>query len=211
MKEVYKKLVLSLGGAAVVIAGNALPSQADPASVTKFAEVVGLGSDTTMDVMDGISLALGTNPDGTLKLASYKAVGSADVVVSADGKAIPRANGSTAGRVLLTVAIGQVGSATVPIALDELGKSRTSAVPTTEQVAGKVHFARSSSGPSGAISNGVLTYVPFAYDNMTYATAPVSKIPSDIPLGSAANTSEVSLMNIYKGNITQVITCIWIG
>jgi len=206
LKEVYKKFVLSLSGAAVVVAGSAIPSYADPSSVTKFAEVVGLGSDTTMDVMDGISTALGTNSDGSLKLASYKAVGSADVVVSADGKAIPRANGSTAGRLLLTVAIGQVGSATVPIALDELGKSRTSAVPTTDQVAGKVHYARSSSGPSGAISNGVLTYVPFAYDNMTYATAPVSKIPSDIPVGTAANTSEVSLMNIYKGNITQVIT-----
>ncbi|MEY3483959.1 MAG: hypothetical protein RLZZ218_794 [Actinomycetota bacterium] len=66
---------------------------ADPVSVNKYAELVGLGSDTTMDVMDGISLALGdvSPTDSRLKLASYKAIGSADVVVSADGIAIPRA------------------------------------------------------------------------------------------------------------------------
>lgn len=205
-KQVIAKFAAALSGAAVIASGSSLPAIADPASVTSYAELVGLGSDTTMDVMDGISAALGNNQDGKLKLASYKAIGSADVVVSADGIAIPRANGSSAGRDALKVAIGQAASATVALPADELGKPRTSAVPTTALLAGKIHFARSSSGPSGAISNGVLTYIPFAYDNMTYATAPVSKIPSDIKLGSADNTAEVSLMNIYKGNITKVIT-----
>ena len=201
----FAQLSVALSGAAVIAAGTAMPAMADPVSVNKYAELVGLGSDTTMDVMDGVSLALGTNTDGSLKLASYKAIGSADVVVSADGIAIPRANGSSAGRDALRIAIGQVNSATVAIAPDELGKPRTATVPTTAQLAGKFHYARSSSGPSGAISNGVLTYVPFAQDNMTYATSPTSKIPSDIPLGTVANTSEVSLINIYKGNITKVI------
>lgn len=183
---------------------------ADPVSVNKYAELVGLGSDTTMDVMDGISLALGnvSANDSRLKLASYKAIGSADVVVSADGIAIPRANGSGAGRDALRIAIGQINSGSVAIAPDELGKARTAVSPTTAQLAGKFHYARSSSAPSGAVANGVVTYVPFAQDNMTYATAPlnITKIPSDIPLGTVANTSEVSLINIYKGNITKVIT-----
>ena len=205
--KLFAQLSVALSGAAVIAAGTAMPVMADPVSVNKYAELVGLGSDTTMDVMDGISLALGdvSASDKRLKLASYKAIGSADVVVSADGIAIPRANGSSAGRDALRIAIGQLNSATVAIAPDELGKPRTASAPTTAQLAGKFHYARSSSGPSGAISNGVLTYVPFAQDNMTYATAPNSKIPSDIPLGSVANTSEVSLINIYKGNITRVI------
>ena len=207
--KLFAQVTVALSGAAVIAAGTAMPVMADPVSVNKYAELVGLGSDTTMDVMDGISLALGdvSVSDTRLKLASYKAIGSADVVVSADGIAIPRANGSSAGRDALRIAIGQINSGSVAIAPDDLGKSRSAASPTTAQLAGKFHYARSSSGPSGAVANGVVTYVPFAQDNMTYATAPlnVTKIPSDIPVGSAGNTSEVSLMNIYKGNITQVI------
>lgn len=208
--KLFAQVTVALSGAAVIAAGTAMPVMADPVSVNKYAELVGLGSDTTMDVMDGISLALGnvSLTDSRLKLASYKAIGSADVVVSADGIAIPRANGSGAGRDALRIAIGQINSGSVAIAPDELGKSRTAVSPTTAQLAGKFHYARSSSGPSGAVANGVVTYVPFAQDNMTYATAPlnISKIPSGIPVGTAGNTSEVSLMNIYKGNITQVIT-----
>ena len=208
--KLFAQVTVALSGAAVIAAGTAMPVMADPVSVNKYAELVGLGSDTTMDVMDGISLALGnvSANDSRLKLASYKAIGSADVVVSADGIAIPRANGSGAGRDALRIAIGQINSGSVAIAPDELGKARTAVSPTTAQLAGKFHYARSSSGPSGAVANGVVTYVPFAQDNMTYATAPlnITKIPSDIPLGTVANTSEVSLINIYKGNITKVIT-----
>jgi hypothetical protein len=99
-KKLFAQLSVALSGAAVIAAGTAMPVMADPVSVTKYAELVGLGSDTTMDVMDGVSLALGdvSGTDARLKLASYKAIGSADVVVSADGIAIPRANGSGAGR-----------------------------------------------------------------------------------------------------------------
>jgi hypothetical protein len=208
--KLFAQVTVALSGAAVIAAGTAMPVMADPVSVNKYAELVGLGSDTTMDVMDGISLALGnvSANDSRLKLASYKAIGSADVVVSADGIAIPRANGSGAGRDALRIAIGQINSGSVAIAPDELGKARTAVSPTTAQLAGKFHYARSSSAPSGAVANGVVTYVPFAQDNMTYATAPlnITKIPSDIPLGTVANTSEVSLINIYKGNITKVIT-----
>ena len=205
-KNAFAKIAACLGGFAVVVSGSALPAVADPVSATQFAELVGFGSDTTMDVMDGIAASLPLNADGSLKMASYKAVGSADVVTVAGGNAVPRANGSGAGKTLLEIAIGQKASGTVAIAADDLGKARTAAVPTTEQLAGKVAFGRSSSAPSGAVANGVVTYIPFAYDNMTYATSPDSLIPSDLPLGSAGNTSEASLMNIYKGNIKYVIT-----
>ena len=205
-KHVFAKFAAAISGAALLAAGCAFPANADPASTTQFGELVGFGSDTTMEVMDGISAALGTNPDGTLKIASYKAIGSADAVTVAGGTAVPRANGSGAGKTMLEIAIGQKASGTVAIAPNELGAARTAVVPTTSQVAGKIHFARSSSGPSGAVANGAVTFVPFGYDNMSYATSPDSLIPSDIPLGSAADTTELSLTNIYKGNLTKVIT-----
>lgn len=202
-KNLLAKAAATLGGASLIVSGLALPAQADPASVVKFGELSGFGSDTTMDVMDGISAALGANLDGTLKLASYKALGSADVITKVGGTAVPRANGSGAGRDLLRVALGQVSSASVAIAPDELGKARTAAAPTTASVAGLVDFARSSSGPSGAVTNGVVTYVPFAIDNMTYGVSADSKIPNNLPLTDGANPS---IANIYNGTFTKVIT-----
>ena len=210
-KKFFAQLSVALSGAAVIAAGTTLPAIADPVSVTKFGELVGLGSDTTMDVMDGISLELGTNADGKLKIASYKALGSADVVVDASGVAIPRFNGSGSGRDALLVALGQIGSKALAIAPDELGKARSSVTVATADLAGKVHFARSSSGPSGTSATGVSTYVPFAVDNLTYATSPNSKIPSDIPVDvltgtpAVSDTEALSLKNIYKGIFTKVI------
>lgn len=195
---------IALGLASVLSVGSITAAQADPASKV-YGELVGLGSDTTMDVMDGISAALGKNGK-LLKIASYKAIGTATVTPRAGQAAIGRFNGSSAGRDALYVAIGQSSTKSIAIAPNADGTARDAVTVTTADLVGKIDFARSSSGPSGARADGVLTYIPFAIDAMTYAVSPNSKIPADIPLGTSANTTEVSLMNIYKGNITRVIT-----
>ena len=198
------KMGVALGLAGVMAVGSLTAAQADPAART-YAELVGLGSDTTMDVMDGISTALGKNGK-LLKLGSYKAIGSATVTPRSGKPAIGRFNGSSAGRDALYVAIGQSATKSIAIAPNADGSARPAVTATTEQLAGMIDYARSSSGPSGARADGVVTYIPFAIDAMTYAVSPNSKIPADIPVGTAGNTTEPSLMNIYKGNITKVIT-----
>ena len=195
-------IALALTG--VLSVGSLTAAQADPAAKV-YGELVGLGSDTTMDVMDGISAALGKNGK-LLKLASYKAIGTESVTTRSGLPAIGRFNGSSAGRDALYVAIGQSSTKSIAIAPNADGTSRAAVTVTTADLAGKIDFARSSSGPSSARADGVLTYIPFAIDAMTYAVSPNSKIPANIPLGTSANTTEVSLMNIYKGNITRVIT-----
>jgi hypothetical protein len=198
------KMGVALGLAGVMAVGSLTAAQADPAAKT-YAELVGFGSDTTMDVMDGISTALGKNGK-LLKLGSYKAIGTATVTPRSGKPAVGRFNGSSAGRDALYVAIGQSATKTIAVAPNTDGSARPAVTATTEQLAGMIDYARSSSGPSGARADGVVTYIPFAIDAMTYAVSPNSKIPANIPVGTAGNTTEVSLMNIYKGNITRVIT-----
>lgn len=180
------KTGLGLGIAALVLSASIIPAHADPAPGT-FGTLAGLGSDTTQDVMNGIAASVGGNV-----LASYDASGStATVVTRAGGAAVPRANGSSAGRDLLRVAIGQVESVAVPVS------GAPSPTVTTASVAGLVQYARSSSGAgSAADAEGVLTYVPFGVDAVTYAVAPGSAIP--------ANLSKAELTSIFKGAITKV-------
>ena len=200
----HLKVALTVGLSGLMALGPLSPVQADPPA-RSYGQLVGLGSDTTMDVMDGLSTTLGKT--GSLwRLASYKAIGSETVKTRSNMGAIPRFNGSSAGRDALYVALGRSSTATVAIAPNADGSARTAVTVTTAQLAGAMDFARSSSGPSSATASGVVTYVPFAIDALTYATSPNSKIPSGIPLGTDANTEEVSLKNIYKGNITKVIT-----
>ncbi|CAG7594662.1 Ig-like domain repeat protein [Leucobacter soli] len=173
-------------GCAVLIAGTAIsPAHADPASGS-FGALAGLGSDTTQFVMNGLAADI----PGSL-LASYDATGaSATVVTKADGVAIPRANGSGAGRDLLRVAIGQTGNANVATFT---GGTRS---VTTDVAAGQIQYARSSSGPGAQVEGGVLTYVPFATDAVSYATSANSWIPSDL--------TQAQLTDIYKGNLRYV-------
>jgi len=211
-KILKKNLIAKAGVAASVacalVAGAVIPAHADPESVASYATLAGFGSDTTMDVMDAVAIEvnaavkLATPGAGDL-LSSYKAVGGKDVYSKLNGLAA-RSNGSSAGRDHLLVAIGHTGSKSVAVSSTDLGVARSTTV-TTESQAGLIDYARSSSGPSGSslATNGVITYIPFASDSMTYATAPNSLIPNGIPLGGS-NTTELSLTNIYKGNLDAV-------
>jgi ABC-type phosphate transport system substrate-binding protein len=183
----FARLALGTGAGALALGALALPAHADPTPSGTYGTLVGLGSDTTQDVLNALAAAI----PGKL-LASYDATGSGTVVTRAGGPAVPRANGSGAGRDLLRVATGQTSSASVATASDG-----TKSV-TTADVYGQVDFARSSSGPAAAdtTSTGVLTYIPFASDAVTYAVAPNSVIPKDL--------TKAQLTAIYQGQYNRV-------
>ncbi len=186
----FTKLAVGIGCAALVASASILPAHADPAANT-YGTLVGLGSDTTQSVLNGLATAIGGN-----KIASYDATGASLRVITRDGdvNGIPRANGSGAGRSLLLSAIGQIPTANISVYNN--GVSGTTLAAATEDVAGKIDFARSSSGPSAQVDGGVLTYIPFAKDAVSYAVASNSYLPK--------NLSTSDLTAIYAGNLKYV-------
>ncbi|PJI94034.1 Ig-like domain repeat protein [Luteimicrobium subarcticum] len=182
----FARLAVGAGAGALALGALALPAQADPAAGT-HGTLVGLGSDTTQDVLNAVAAAVPGN-----LLASYDATGSSTVATRVGGTAVPRANGSGAGRDLLRLATGQTTSANIATA------SGGTLPVTTQDVFGSIDFARSSSGPSAADvrPDGVLTYIPFASDAVTYAVAPNSVVPS--------NLTKDQLKDIYQGAYDRV-------
>lgn len=193
----FSKIGVTAGAAALLVAASVSPALADPPAPggnPTFGALVGLGSDTTQDVLNGIAAAIGDD-----KLASYDAVGSTTVVTRSGGISIPRASGSGAGRDLLRVAIGQTPSASVAI------PGGTAPVTAANSV-GQIDFARSSGGPANAdlSASGVLTYVPFARDAVTVAVdadSPLAVVPWILGDSSTAGSTTPSLYNLYRGDV----------
>ena len=181
----FAKYGIGLSCAALIASSAVIPAHADPASGT-YGTLVGLGSDTTQSVLNGLS----TDIPGNL-IASYDATGaSATVITRSSGATVPRANGSGAGRDLLRTAIGQSPN----VSGTTFGGTAYSV--ETKDVAGGLDFARSSSGPTTTVADGVLTYIPFAKDAVSYATSANSYIPS--------NLTQTQLTNIYTGQVKWV-------
>ncbi|MEU6254446.1 Ig-like domain repeat protein [Streptomyces sp. NPDC047043] len=147
----------ALVAAAVVAGGVALasPAYADPTPAGTFRQLVGVGSDTTQDVLNALA---GDTVNGTsyattavksasgAGVASYDAIGSATIQTRSGGPTFARPNGSGAGRAALSASLTG----------DKYPNSDGSAIT------GQVDFARSSSGPTA--SGTALTYIPFARD-----------------------------------------------
>ena len=181
-----KSTRLRVGAVAVLVtAGFSLvgivPANADPVT-PPYPGLVGVGSDTTQDVIAGLATAIPA-------IGSYDAfttTGSMIKVTSA-GPSFLRPNGSTEGVKALSAAAQGTAYSSVPLPLDE------------------VDFARSSSGASG--TGTVLTWIPFATDALGMAVHAASEWPRDIPLGSAAGDSATNqaftLRNIYRGTVTS--------
>ena len=189
----FCKIGITAGAAALLFGSFAGPANADPASGT-FGTLVGLGSDTTQDVTNAIAKSIGSG-----KLASYDAIGStATVVTRSGGIAVPRVNGSGAGRDMLRVAIGQIPNKT------GVATSAGTSVEITSSVIGQIDYARSSSGPgTDEAAEGVLTYVPFARDAVGVAvdpTGPLAKVPFYVGSATDAKT-EPTLYNVYRGYV----------
>jgi hypothetical protein len=141
---------------------GASPAEADP---KQFTAVIGVGSDTTQDVMNALSGFANNNnftpaqsTEGTKRqLVSWDALGSTCITPKAPGATIQRPNGSTNGRRALSRAID--GTNWGPSGTDCGGP---------KPVGGLINYARSSAGP-GSGSNTDLTYIPFGRDALSYA------------------------------------------
>ncbi|WP_055532063.1 Ig-like domain repeat protein [Streptomyces graminilatus] len=144
--------------AAAVVSGTlalASPASADPTPAGTFRQLVGVGSDTTQDVLNalaGDTVNDKSYADTAVKsatgagLASYDAIGSATIQTRSGGTTFNRPNGSGAGRTALSMSL------TGDLFPNATGVS----------VKGQIDFARSSSGPS--VSGNALTFIPFARD-----------------------------------------------
>ncbi len=150
---------LSLGG---LVLGSTQPSSADPKQASAL---VGVGSDTTQDVLNalaGFNNGVNYTPlqssaaSGQRQLTSFDATPAGTCITpKSPGATFDRPNGSTAGRRALSRAIdGGLFGAAGPCG--SAGKVIT----------GLVDFARSSAGPSGA--GTALTYLPFGRDALSF-------------------------------------------
>ena len=224
------KIAIAVGVNALVFGGLVSgPASADPTSGVLYGDLVGTGSDTTQDILNGLSTALGTNSaTGKRYITSYDAApgtgaGSEaadcatddDKITTASG-ATPfvRPNGSSNGRDTLRAAIGQASSASVKSYACSLSGGASVTLQATD-IKGLVHYARSSSGPGAGDTNalGVLAYVPFAKDAMTVAVSPTTKIPAltfgtatvNTAVGGVTGKVESTLYALYTCKATQVI------
>lgn len=154
--------VAAAGLALVAIGATMSPASADPTGAPTFRALAGGGSDTTFNVLNGLSNV--AQVGGTLQIGSYDPIPAGRLVSpkSTPGCTnIPSPNGSSAGRTQL---------------LNSLTPGNA--------VNGCWDFARSSSLSLGAVPavTGGLTYVPFATDGFTYGVLKDSVIPRDLTL-----------------------------
>lgn len=149
--------------ASVMVAGS--PANADPKAFSAF---VGVGSDTTQDVLNAFSgFSGGTNftpvqssvATGQIQVASFDATGTPTCIITKPGGgSFNRPNGSSQGRRALSRSV--TGT---PYGNADCGPALGS------NISGQVNFARSSSGPSSGDTGTDLTYVPFGRDGVSFA------------------------------------------
>jgi hypothetical protein len=176
---------------AAVATVSAVVGFSGPAAADPVLSYVGVGSDTTQDVMDAVAEGVGFGAIG-----SYDAVDPTGTVVSnaliktKDGGCLfTRPNGSGAGLAQLQYSIN---SAT--------GNQPGGTKPTAS---GCVDFGRSSSPPSFN-AGGKLVYIPFALDAVTSATGPASAASGTDP---AVATEIVDANSFTKANLTTLYSC----
>jgi ABC-type phosphate transport system substrate-binding protein len=192
--------------AAIGFAGNS-PAQADPKQFTALTVV---GSDTTQDVMNGLSgFSNGTNftplqssaASGLRQIASWDATTPGGdptvpecIITKTGGPAFERPNGSSAGRAALSRKIEGT-----------LFEDKGRACGLVD-VSTSVDFARSSSSPSGASTPpNQLIYVPLGKDALSFAYYDTS--PGAGP-GVVDTLSRAQLDGLFDGNGTasEVVT-----
>lgn len=183
-----KALVSLAAGLGLVGLALAAPASADT-NVGSDTALVGVGSDTSQDVIEAFANALDGNLSNvgnitsTAKIQNIKATGSATFSTRSTGCAFTvRPNGSGAG--LDAVANALTGGTYNGLVMN----SGPAGQPCAD-------FARSSSGgnPTVATSGG-MTYIPFAVDELTYATLQTSSIPH--------NLNKSDLVAYYSANGT---------
>jgi ABC-type phosphate transport system substrate-binding protein len=153
-------------GATTLISFAGGPAGADPKQLNQA--LVGVGSDTTQDVMNALAGEANGNlydpvrssqASGRRQLISFDATGTACVTPRAPGASFDRPNGSSNGR----DAVSQAFKPAAP-GWDSASVGCTSAA---KNVQGLIDFGRSSSGITS--TSGDLTYIPFGRDALSYA------------------------------------------
>jgi len=223
MKTSFTTKFAAATGLTALLFGGLVPSvaHADPATEagkSSFGQLSGVGSDTTQDVMNGLSAAIGrVTTLGDWKIASYDATWASPTTNKIQTKsggtaAIWRPNGSGDGLKALRVAIGNTGSQTGTPYLSSSAEATWSASAGVNLVVGQIQFSRSSAGPaSGNTEDGVVSYVPFAKDAVGYAVSANSVMPP-LTKGTAGDAADVSgvtpssLYAIYNCAATRIIT-----
>ncbi|GAB7007082.1 hypothetical protein JCM18899A_45550 [Nocardioides sp. AN3] len=177
-------LALGLTSTAFAVATPPTAADEDAAITTPVASttLVGVGSDTTQDVMYGIAQAINTAA-GKQVIASFTATGGSTITYRS-GKVANRPNGSGAGFKALTDSIGLTAAGNANI--------------------NDVDFSRASGAQaisSTVNSNGTVTDVPFATDAVSLA------VPAGSPFlltNGGKGVSITDLVNIYTGTDTYV-------
>lgn len=184
-----KRKLASIGTMAVGLGLIALPAagvahaDTNVGSTTTYAIV---GSDTTQDVVEGLSgvvLGASNNP----LLSNYKATPVGRQITTRTGNAnctFTAPSNSGGGRDALSAAM------------------RSAAYGGSTNLAGCVDVARSSSGGNPTTSPGVgsMTYIPFATDAVTFATVGATNVGHKL--------AKSDLVAIYKANTTDPGGCI---
>jgi len=149
------KIFTAVGaGLMAALALTATPANADPVGSPTYRQLVGVGSDTTQGVMNGLSDVV-LDGTGTKLIGSYDAVGSATITTkdpattpACTNIARPAGSGNGVNALVASVAAGN----------------------------GCIQFARSSSNSAASHAGQNLTYIPFAVDALTYAVRSDSTI-----------------------------------
>lgn len=167
------KGIAALSVGLLTLVGGVPHANADPKWPSAL---IGHGSDTTQDVVGALAgeesgvfytPVTSSAASGAKVLNSWDAIGStACVTPRAPGATIQRGNGSTNGRRILSRSIDGAPWGTEPSC-------------AAKSTVGLVHFARSSSTPSGAGTD--LTYIPFGRDALSFGyvangVAPVTEL-----------------------------------
>jgi hypothetical protein len=206
--------------AVVGVGATSLISQAPTASADppQYNGLVGVGSDTTQDVINALSgfnqnstypaaFSVSGNPRQTI--VSFDAVppaGVSDGCITTKVKAptFARPNGSSSGQRALSRALDGTNWGPNPT-----GIAAQQCNEPAKVITGMVDFARSSSGPSGGAGT-VLTFVPFARDALTFGYyraggAPVTNLTTSELNSINANQDPANNPTIVNG--VPIIAC----
>lgn len=185
-----------IAAAGIAISASVAGGPSAGADPKQFSALIGVGSDTTQDVVNafsGFQLRGPANTVGGLnytpvqssiassqqQLVSWDAIGTSTCITpKAPGATFLRPNGSTNGRRALSRAID---GAAWPTTTADCGGPKV--------ITGLVDFARSSAGPASAGTD--LTYVPFGRDGLGFAyyKSDAATVPAVTTLTSAQLTS----------------------
>ena len=167
-KKMLTLVAGGVGAASLVLASTLPAAQAEPSGPPTYRALAGMGSDTTMDLMNALSEVV--TVDGVKVIASYNAIPGGPAVTTKDPATnpacvnYPRANGSSGGRDALQRSL-QAGD-------------------------NCLQFARSSSGRSGRTTAISMAWVPFATDGLTFAVNAFGTVPRQL--------TKAQIVSIFK-------------